>query len=476
VVAGSPRITSVLHQTSYLVAPIIKTKPHSADSTDTQRSSSVELSQATSYNPTDDQINDVAYAPITPAVKQRTSVRLLETLQFVLDIMGSPVLSAQNVVPSPEDPKKLVVEQTQRVGPGCMTPLVGEGWKSTVRVRLLHGVVRRRVMSTVGKEREKGFDGTGRKVGYDFEKGQYWLASRRHPRLHMLISYLSADGYPLNAEDMLLTLASFCVAPLWACQRIGSPIPARLQSAYIAHWRHVGYYLGVPSSILERHMQVDLEPRKGNEKTDHMRGPNKIFASCLTHLFAHPKDLEDTQRLPPPTLPLLHTASDMPPFQTPLKNHFRAARFFLGDSLATALNIPRTTPFEQLRLRGYFLGVTLPERFGKVYWRRSWDVQRRDLTQHLLGIMVRHKLSGRRSMFRPHAIVPGQQTKQEPDLPEEVIELEKGEGELDHRAAMRSYLKYQALMIEMIVVGLGVVGLGGWAGWRAVNGMMERLT
>jgi len=79
-------------------------------------------------------------------------------------------------------------------------------------------------------------------------------------------------------------------------------------------------------------------------------------------------------------------------------------------------------------------------------------------------------------MFRPHAIVPGQQTKQEPDLPEEVIELEKGEGELDHRAAMRSYLKYQALMIEMIVVGLGVVGLGGWAGWRAVNGMMERLT
>jgi hypothetical protein len=185
--ASSPRITSVLHQTSYLVAPIIKTKPQSTGSTNMPRDSSSEPSQATSYNPTDDQINDVAYAPITPAVKQRTSVRLLETLQFVLDIMGSPVLSAQNIVPSPEDPKKLVVEQTQRVGPGCMTPLVGEGWKSTVRVRLLHGVVRRRVMSTVGKEREKGFDGTGRKVGYVFEKGQYRLANRGHPRHHMLI-------------------------------------------------------------------------------------------------------------------------------------------------------------------------------------------------------------------------------------------------------------------------------------------------
>ena len=331
-------------------------------------------------------------------------------------------------------------------------------------------------MSTVGKEKEQGFDGTGKKVGYDFDKGE-WEDRLANDVRSMLMEELTCtghtDGYPLNAEDMLLTLASFCVAPLWACQRIGSPIPARLQSAYIAHWRHVGYYLGVPSDILERHMQVDLEPLVGAQ-TDHMRGPNKIFASCLTHLFAHPKDLEDTQRLPPPTLPLLHTVADMPPFVTPLKNHFRAARFFLGDSLATALNIPRTTRFERLRLRGYFLGVTLPERFGKVYWRKSWDTQRRDLTRELLGIMVRFKLSGRRSMFRPHAVVPGQQTKQEPDLPSEVIELEKGHGEMDKRAAMKAYLKYQGLMIEMVVVGLGVVGLGGWAGWRMSSGLMAR--
>lgn len=219
-------------------------------------------------------------------------------------------------------------------------------------------------------------------------------------------------------------------------------------------------------------MQVDLDPREG-EKTDHMRGPNKIFASCLTHLFAHPKDLEDTQRLPPPTLPLLHTVADMPPFVTPLKNHFRAARFFLGDSLATALNIPRTTNFERIRLQVYFLGVTLPERFGKIYWRRSWDIQRKDLTRHLLGIMVRYKLSGRRSMFRPHAVVPGQKTKQEPDLPSDVIELEQ-QGEMDKRAAMRAYLKYQGLMLEMVCVGVGVVGLGGWAGWKVSSGIMAR--
>jgi hypothetical protein len=279
------------------------------------------------------------------------------------------------------------------------------------------------------------------------------------------------DGYPLNAEDMLLTLASFCVAPLWACQRIGSPIPPHLQSAFIAHWRHVGYYLGVPSDILSRHLKVTLNPTKTD--LDPMKAPNKIFASCLTHLFAHPKDLEDTQRLPPPTLPLLHTVADMPPFVTPLKSHFRAARFFLGDSLATALNIPRTTRWERIRLRAYFLGVTLPEQFGRVYVRTSWDVQRKRLTRDLLGRMVRFKLMGRRTMFRPHKIVPGQLTKQEPDLPQDVVDEEARGIDLDKRGAMVAYAKYQALMIEMAVVGFGVVGLGVYGGWKAVNGLMS---
>jgi hypothetical protein len=31
------------------------------------------------------------------------------------------------------------------------------------------------------------------------------------------------------------------------------------------------------------------------------------------------------------------------------------------------------------------------------------------------------------------------------------------------------------LMIEMVVVGLGVVGLGAWGGWKAMNGLMANL-
>lgn len=456
-----------------------------------------------SYNPTDDQIRSEAYAPITAAVKQRTSVRLLETLQFVLDIMGCPMPKTRDGVAIDDDASlkkdekdspfgngkspELKLDESFRIGPECMKPIQGEGWRSTVRVRLLHGIVRRRVMSTVKKdgpptEAEKS-------KGYDFESGTWFAVC--DSRIFMLTENFNPDGYPLNAEDMLLTLLSFCVAPLWACQRIGSPVPAHLESAYIAHWRHVGYYLGVPSDILATSMQVDLNPSQ-SDMGNHIKTPNKMFASCITHLFAHPRDFQDTTRLPPPALPLLHTIADMPPFQTPINGHFRNARFFLGDSLATALNIPRTSAWHVFLLKKYMLGVTIPEWFGKYYPRKAWDEQRQIYSRELLGRMVRAKLDGRRSMFRPHQTVrgsapsknvstaaaegdddnsdhSGDSIKQEPDLPPEVIEMEKEGVYLDRRAGMKTYRAYKLLMVEMVAVCVGIGVVGAWGAFKTVT-------
>ena len=78
-------------------------------------------------------------------------------------------------------------------------------------------------------------------------------------------------------------------------------------------------------------------------------------------------------------------------------------------------------------------------------------------------------------MFRPHKVVPGQLTKQEPDLPDDIVDLEKKNIISDKKGAVRSYIKYQALMIEMVVVGLGVVSLGTWSGWKVMNGLMANL-
>lgn len=84
--------------------------------------------------------------------------------------MGSPMPSVQNIIPD-EKGGGVVAEESIRVGPGCMKPFVGEGWRSTVRVRLLHGVVRRRVMGTMNGKRENG-----KKPAYDFDKGEPSLA------------------------------------------------------------------------------------------------------------------------------------------------------------------------------------------------------------------------------------------------------------------------------------------------------------
>ncbi|KAJ9125597.1 hypothetical protein QFC22_000559 [Naganishia vaughanmartiniae] len=399
---SSPRISSVLHQTSYLVAPTVKNRS---------------LAHATTADGEDS--NDVAYAPITPQVRERTSVRLMETLQFVLDIMGSPlpiasVDAAQGDVERPSDYESL---NASRLGPACLRPLTGEGWKSVIRTRILHGIVRRRLMNTVK-------DGK-----YDFEK----------------------DGYPLNAEDMTATLGSFCIPPIVASLKIGSPMPLHLQAAYISHWRHVGYYLGVPSDILGRHFDVSRS----------LAPANKIFASLSTHLLAHPVDLEKCNRLPPPTLPLLHTAAGMEPFKTPLTHHFRAARYFLGDELATALDIPQSSPVQLTLMQLSFYAIIYPEYFGMYYPRRNWERTRMQLSQDLLGRMVRSGLKGRRSMFRPHRLVAGQGAKQEGELPDEVKQEEALGLKLDPVGAYTAVKKYRALMIEMVLVsGLSATVVG----------------
>lgn len=91
----------------------------------------------------------------------------------------------------------------------------GEGWASTVRVRLLHGVVRRRI-------RNKHADQL-RQEALDEGLGEEMVV-------------------PLNMEEMAATLASFSVAPLWCMERMGllsygGSEPVR--EDYLAVWRWV---------------------------------------------------------------------------------------------------------------------------------------------------------------------------------------------------------------------------------------------
>jgi len=90
----------------------------------------------------------------------------------------------------------------------------GEGWKSALRVRLLHAKVRRRLLSKTGN--------------------RVWDT-------HQL-------GVPINQEDMAATLLAFSTNSLLGCEMIlgGRPLPLQDRLDYLALWRYLGWLLGVP--------------------------------------------------------------------------------------------------------------------------------------------------------------------------------------------------------------------------------------
>ena len=74
------------------------------------------------------------------AADNRTFSRLLETCQFVLDVIGCVVSPPQ------QDPKDKDKSPESYLLPG------GDGWKACIRVRMLHGVARRRVRQRFARE------------------------------------------------------------------------------------------------------------------------------------------------------------------------------------------------------------------------------------------------------------------------------------------------------------------------------------
>ncbi|KAI0074961.1 hypothetical protein K474DRAFT_1773585, partial [Panus rudis PR-1116 ss-1] len=135
---ASSRITRTLHAISYLVPP-----------------------------------KNTPFDSISEAANERTYIRLLETVQFVLDVMACSVPPSN---PSLESKADLATH----LMPG------GEGWKSAVRVRLLHGVARRRARQQLSK----------------------------------LDIYWNPEDVPISQEDMVATLAAFSTIPLWCLSRM----------------------------------------------------------------------------------------------------------------------------------------------------------------------------------------------------------------------------------------------------------------
>ncbi|GJE96281.1 DUF2236 domain-containing protein [Phanerochaete sordida] len=269
------------------------------------------------------------------AADDRTFARLLETTQFVLDVMGCVASSAD----AESTGKSASDAPDSYLLPG------GEGWKACIRVRMLHGIARRRVRQRLARE----------------SAGSYNEAY---------------EGVPISQEDMAATLASFSTVPIWALKRLHlRPAPAQVR-AYLALWRHVGFYLGVAPSILRQYLHTPS-------------AADQFLASATLSLFSSNAPL-DPRTLP--TLPILRAAAHRPPGGASLAHNCAVTRLLVGGALADHLGLPRTPPLARVRLYAALAVQALPVLFARCYPRAGWRAKRRAVMREGLPRSVRWSL------------------------------------------------------------------------------------
>jgi hypothetical protein len=263
-----------------------------------------------------------------------------------------------NVIVPPDNPSEPSSPVPEK-GRASVRPTIGEAWADTARVRLLHAQMRQRVLA-------RGHDG-----GYDSAE----------------------DGVPLNVEDMAATLASFAVAPVRCLRTMGLPLTDYESEAYLALWRHLGYYLGIPSDILNTHFGK-------------WSAADAFLDSAVLHLFTFPEDPAVAARLP--TIPVLRAVAakgglgaatrPVTSQDTQLGYHLALSRSLLGVELGSALGLPTPSWSDAFRVRGTFLAMAGPIWFGRL-WRLGWEERRSECIRRALPRVVAWTLGRRRTTF-----------------------------------------------------------------------------
>ncbi|SNX84835.1 uncharacterized protein MEPE_03544 [Melanopsichium pennsylvanicum] len=415
---ASPRITEVLKQTAYLVPTA-------------SANGKVARATGTASLPTIDDLKRVFNLDKPRA--DRTWNRLLETTQFVLDV----VECAGSLCP-PSSTTTPLTGSPSAANAGLPPPEKGgEGWQSAVRVRLLHTNVRSRVLKLAEKQR----NGTTSGTAYNLEK----------------------NGVPINQEDMLGTLCAFSSAPLAMLHRIGISPTAQERNDYIALWRHVGFYMGIEPALLRRAFG------------DAQAADRTLWCTIL-HLFNKVEILDSQQgdrkgatagpRMQGPTIPVLIACADRPPFHTPLSAHVAISRRLLGKSLADSLALPASSARREVLTDIAFLGMQVPILFGTFYPRTSWEKRKLELARPLLRRLIVFSFGNKRTKFEmpspssatsnTEAINGGKvnvetQSNAHVDVPE------------DKESNIKLVRQWQRLMREMMVVLFLTATLGAGA-------------
>lgn len=303
---ASPRIVTVLSATGYLIQSDRNAAQRAADRLRN-------LTMHAMFLPREEMEGET----ITEAARERTFKRLLETLQFILDVMGEG-----DSLASPKS--------HARGGAGGGG---GLGWMAATKVRFLHARVRQRIMN--GKD-------------------------AKH--------FAETVGTPINQEDLLATLCLFSIAPLSSLDRMGVRVSAREREDFVALWRHVGYYMGIQPRLLRRCFR------------DYQAADCYFFCVSSHHyLGLQPEPTEQMslsmsqgRGLKGAALPLLYSITDRPPVPLSFATNCAISRNLLGDPLADALFLPQTSLKQRLMLPLLLTALVAPSFLFRYYWRVGW--------------------------------------------------------------------------------------------------------
>ena len=252
---------------------------------------------------------------LTSSSSAMTNRRLFETTQMVLDAMND------------------------------MTPHTGIGFRSVIRVRMLHSHVRLRLL------RSEKYD-TGR------------------------------FGIPINQEDLLATLGAFSVACIWSMERMKIHISAEDKEAYIAAWRHIGCYMGISPDYLRRFYK-DYHTAE------------KHLCSSITHLL-EPEFGKPSGMLP---LQLLNGITNRPLYGHSLEYHSELSRLLIGDILADIFQLPHGSIRTRIGLWGSLTLMRLELWFGRWY-RSGWERERIRLMKEFVDWLVMWQVGKRKAFER----------------------------------------------------------------------------
>ncbi|KAL4931623.1 oxygenase MpaB family protein [Aspergillus undulatus] len=184
----------------------------------------------------------------------------------------------------------------------------GEGHLASVRVRLLHSAVRRKIMRLV--EQDPNY--------YDVDR----------------------YGIPINDLDSFATINTFSSTVIWlGLPRQGIYLTAQEEEDYVAVWRLVAFYMGAPTEPFESAAKAKI-----------------VSESLLVNEF----EPTDTGRILARNIAI--GLENTAPIYASLEYMDALTRLLNGDQLSDELHIPKTGVWNRVLMWGYCFWVRLQAR------------------------------------------------------------------------------------------------------------------